>query len=80
MSFEVRFKIICDGCGQVLESPIGRKISDMKRPYWIVKQAAKDQHWLFCESRFWTTKHLCSACADSAPKKARKAVNQQTKP
>lgn len=73
MSVEIRAKVICDGCGEVLEGKVATQTTTGMETYWDCKDQMRAKHWIQA-TRYGKAKHYCQQCADGAPKISTKVV------
>ena len=63
MSVEIRAKIICDGCGAVVEGKIQTRTAHGMESYWSAKKEVMLLRWLI-NQKYGLPKHYCQKCAD----------------
>lgn len=67
MSVEIRAKVICDGCGAVIDGKVSTETTTGMSTYWDCKAQMKQKLWIQA-NRYGKAKHYCQSCADGQPK------------
>jgi len=65
MSYRIKAWIICDSCGEELESPCEHRITHAKSTVWFIRDFALRCKWVcLSRGRYRTEVHYCGHCAD----------------
>lgn len=65
MSVEIRAKVICDGCGAVIEGMLATETTYGMETWWDCKKKMKQQRWVIAQ-RYGKARHFCQPCADGS--------------
>lgn len=62
---EIRSRIVCDGCGAVVEGRVGFSTTRAYESYVDADVKAKRAGWTALDhGRYYKRRHFCPACAD----------------
>jgi hypothetical protein len=69
MSVEIKARVMCDGCGDIIEGKPATQTTTGMQAYWDCKKQMGERRWIQA-TRYGKAKHYCQKCADCAPKLA----------